>query len=181
MKRAGRLLILALLTACAPQPLPVTIIEAPTAKVSKDADLNAKAEKGDATAQYIIGERLCCANPAEHRADTRVRNKEATAWLCASARQGLSAAQYKLGQIYSGDLFNIPSLDDYRPRGKDDVCRSFALALMWYELAAEKQHAEAMGDAIRLKTRMSEKEIAASHQFHGDWKNAPCLWGEVFP
>lgn len=180
------LLVIALflsLSACADAPqdaqLPVPVIIDNKKPLDIDA-LSIKAAQGDKVAQYELGREFCCANPRDNIPNAAAQNDEVTGWLCAAAHAGLPAAQLRLGELYSGDLFNLPSWEDYIPsKRKDDVRLPLVLALMWYELAAENQQAEAMGQAIRHKNRLTEGEVAASRLLKQNWKAAPCRWGDV--
>lgn len=174
-----------LLAACAPQQAgqgdasALPALKKPAVEESVES-LLVKAEKGDRTAQFMLGEKACCTNPAEGVVLAAEKNQIATSWYCAAARGGMDAAFYKLGEIYSGDLFNLPALEDYRaPMREGGLRRPVSLALMWYQLAAEKGHAEALGAAIRLKNRMREEEAAIARQMKEKWQEMPCLWGDV--
>ena len=140
--------------------------------------LQNKAQQGDVTAQYMLGRALCCANPNGSDADVVSRNQQATFWLCQAAANNSEEAQFKLGEIYSGDQFNVPSLEDYKVNKQTSIRLPLVLGLMWYQLAASNQQSEAIGAAIRLKNRMGEAEIAASQLLQQKWREAPCLWAD---
>lgn len=179
------LLLFLSLSACADAlPQDKSLVQKSIIIEKKEIDVDAlvlKAAAGDKTAQYQLGREFCCVNPKDNAPNTAVANDEATGWLCDAARAGLPAAQLRLGELYSGDLFNLPSWDDYMPQQKTSGLRQpLITAFMWYEVAAEAQHADAIGGAIRLKNRMSEEEVAAARLLKQNWTKAPCLWGEVF-
>ena len=182
------LLLLLFMNACA-QPSDqnaaivqgVALKEKPKSVTAQDEipALQNKAQQGDVTAQYMLGRALCCANPNRNDADIKTRNQQATFWLCQAAANNSEAALFKLGEIYSGDQFNVPSLEDYKINKQTSIRLPLVLGLMWYQLAATNHQADAIGAAIRLKNRMGEAEIAASQLLLQKWREVPCLWGDT--
>jgi TPR repeat protein len=166
-----------LLAACTAQPKdempPPPAVPAVKVDAEADAALLAKAEAGDKNAQFMLGESLCCANPLKEAEDTEARNQQATEWLCRAAGAGQAEAQYKLGEIYSGDLFKAPP-----PPG--DMRRPLSVGLMWYEIAAENHNAASVKSAAQLKNRLSADEISEADRLKANWQQAPCVWNDVY-
>ena len=96
----------------------------PTNRPADDAgELRARADRGEADAQYELGIR--CSNGRGAAQDER----QATAWFRKAAAQGHADAQYCLAMNYHHGL-GLPA---------DDV-----QAVLWYCRAAENEHAEAL-------------------------------------
>ncbi|MGA3283972.1 MAG: tetratricopeptide repeat-containing serine protease family protein [Verrucomicrobiota bacterium] len=88
------------------------------------AELKAKAEKGDAIAEYKLGYRYCVGQglPKDFA--------EAAKWLRKAAEQGIAVAQYDLALVYD----------------KGDGMTNRLEAAKWFRKAAEQGNAEAQAD-----------------------------------
>lgn len=135
------------------------------------------AQAGDPVAQYEVGKSRCCA-VGESR-DLYYSTRDATAWLCASARQGYGPAMRHLGHIYSGEAF-----EDFRvfrsgaaAFGPETVNRS--IAFVWYRLALDYGVAEAGVDVHRLRDELSPREAAIADALLRDPNPKPCVWDDV--
>jgi len=108
-------------------------------KVTRDlARLHAKAERGDAGAQYELG-----------RAYAEIWNAaEATRWYRKAAEQGIAEAQYALGQYYVAG---------------EGVPRDNAEAYAWFCLAAAQDSRQAMNARDKITRKMSRAEIDAGN------------------
>jgi len=104
-------------------------------KVNRDlVHLHAKAERGDAQAQYELG-----------RAYAEIWNAaEAGKWYRKAAEQGVADAQYYLGQSYTTG---------------EGVPRDAAEAYAWFSLATAQQNRQAMNARGKIVRQMSRAEI----------------------
>jgi TPR repeat protein len=109
-------------------------------KVNRDlARLRAKAESGDAHAQYELG-----------RAYADIWNpKEASRWYRKAAEQGVADAQYLLGQSYA--------TGEGAPR---DNVEAYA----WFCLAAAQQNRQAMNARGKIVRQMSRAEVEEANR-----------------
>lgn len=141
------------------------------------ASYQSAADAGDARAQYEVGASWCCqVGPVDPLHDSA----KATAYLCASARQGYSPAQYLLGRIYGGQP--IVGLDAQQ-RAKLALAgapRNVPVSMLYLSLAAGAGNTEAMTALRETDARASPAEKAETTRLAADWRRAPCLYGEVF-
>ena len=79
-------------------------------------------ERGDAGAQFLLGNRY------DHGQGVPEDDAEAARWFLSAAQQGHAIAQYYLGYMYAQG---------------DGIPRDNARAMHWYRLAAERGHAGA--------------------------------------
>ena len=141
------------------------------------AENEAAAARGDAKAQYELGDAYCCSVGAVDLTHDTVK---ATAWLCRAARQGYAPAQYRLGRLYSG---NPVEGIDVQQRAKlliSGAPKNKPLALMWLTLAARNGHGDATSPLAELKRDMTAQEQEAGQTYLADWQGAPCEWEQVF-
>jgi hypothetical protein len=104
-------------------------------KVTRDlAKLHARAERGDAEAQYELG-----------RAYAEIWNPvEAVRWYRKAAEQGIAEAQYWLGQSYATS---------------QGVTRDAAEAYAWFCLATAQDNRQAMNARDKIVRQMTRAEI----------------------
>jgi hypothetical protein len=137
----------------------------------------AAAARGDARAQYELGEAYCCSvGPVDLTHDT----VKATIWLCQAARQGYAPAQYRLGRLYSG---NPVEGIDVQQRAKlliSGAPKNKPLALMWLTLATQGGDGESAAPLAELKREMTPQEQEAGQAYLAAWQGAPCEWEQVF-
>lgn len=99
------------------------------------AEVQSRADKGDAKAQYELGIFLMDGDIGEYP----VKVMEGVEWLTRSANRGYAPAQYKLGYIfYAG-----PNLYDCLSQVPEK-------AYLWYSKAAEQNHVEAQYELAML-------------------------------
>jgi TPR repeat protein len=141
------------------------------------AGSEAAAARGDAKAQYELGDAYCCSVGSVDLTHDTIK---ATSWFCRAARQGYMPAQYRLGRLYSGHP--VEGLD-VQQRAKLLVAgapENKPLALMWLTLAARNGDKEATAALTELTRAMSGQEQETGQRYLADWQNAPCEWEQVF-
>lgn len=121
--------------------------------------LKARAEKGDAEAQFRLYNRL---PPSD----------EHLKYLCLSANQGHALAQEALG-----DLNLAEHKSDWRMEGKGKPNK--VKAFVWYGLAASNhlKRAEFLRD--QLSQDMTDQEIAEAERLVAEWRPNPAECGET--
>jgi TPR repeat protein len=139
------------------------------------------ADEGNAEAQYNVGAAHCC---RIGKTDIAHDNQKATEYLCRSAKQNYSKAQYVLGRIYAGHPivgFNPQQSIKLKAVGSE---KNISLAVMWLTLAAAGRD----DDANDAREALKEIERSATPQDQAQakkwldiWQHAPCKWSEVFP
>jgi hypothetical protein len=109
------------------------------------------ANKGDATAQYILG------NMYEIGLDVPQDYVEAVKWYRKSAEQGDYVGQCRLGHMYSNG------------RG---VPQDYVEAHKWYNLAASRSAGKIALDGYRddIATHMTPAQIAEAQKLAREWK-----------
>jgi FOG: TPR repeat, SEL1 subfamily len=121
--------------------------KATTAEVEY-AELLAKAQAGDTTAQVEIG--IICRNgkkgivPADYFA--------AYQWFNSAAQQGSAEAMFQIGNMHSYGIIGPLELPPYRAGGSTLI--NYQKVLSWYNKAAEKNHAgaqKAIGDIYSME------------------------------
>jgi len=129
------------------------------------ADLTARADTGDVKAMFKLGESFE-KNP-----------RSASKWYCLAAKKGYEPAQYKLGQLYTGNLLSgvKRAINPFSRTPADKTA-----ALLWLEVAIAHGSNDAIRDGLELRRQMSRDEIAQAMRRKRDWKAAPCTWAEVF-
>lgn len=151
------------------------------ANISKDkAVLSANqeaAESGDPEAQYKVGDAYCC-SPRE--GGGFYNNRLATEWLCKSAQQGYAPAQYKLGQIYSGDMVDgiriLRRVATAAVGSPDDQ----AVAATWFTLAADQEEEDAAAQRDEIVEALSADQRQRYEGYLETWQSAPCRWDDVY-
>jgi len=147
--------------------------EANTARLR--VQLTPAAQKGDAKAQFELGETYCCNSG---KPGGLIDNQVASQWFCRAAKGGYAPAMRSLGRLYAGDLVEGPSL------GK--AVRFFAkkadkaTALMWLEAAISNGSEPAVDDGLALRRQMTAAQTAAATRMLGNWRRQPCTWDKVF-
>lgn len=147
-------------------------------KADQRRELMAKAQSGDAEAQFLVGYELCCGDGDERgRQDVALASR----WLCRAAHQGEPRAQYRLGQIYAagvgdeglgGRLMRRIGMSGGPPP-------KLRLAAMWLDLAMAAGHQEAAQQRIALGKRMSAADHIAVEKMRAKWRETPCEWQAV--
>lgn len=140
----------------------------------------AAAERGDAVAQFKVGDSYCCSPTIS---DPIYDNRKATRWLCASARQNHAPAMLKLSRIYSGKMVDGLRLAWRTVDGVSNVFAStrenLSVAYSWANLA--KQHGEA--DAAKLSQAiwedMNKEERGKASELLKLGLDIPCEWDAV--
>ena len=111
-------------------------------------ELRAKAEQGDAQAQYFLGYRYSIGGGVPQD------SAEAVRWYRLSAEQGHVGAQYNLGVMYASG---------------EGVPEDIVLAYMWWNVAA----AQGEEDAQRLKDiteeEMTREQITEAQRLSREW------------
>lgn len=136
-------------------------------------DLSARAEQGDAVAQYILGQNYLSGNGVQRS------TAEARRWYLRAAENGHSEAQYEIGYLYergrSVGKDQDVALNWYRKAAaQENVRAQFKIglfyeqgwavlqdldeALVWYRKAANQGHALAVTVLDRLQTTTAVEE-----------------------
>jgi TPR repeat protein len=154
---------------------------ATTAKdVGERPAYQAKAEAGNAEAQFKLGDSWCC-SVGNHQGLIRKNvydNQTATEWLCKAARQGYGLAQVELARIYSGRPFRYNAMKKLANRVLG-APTNMASALMWANLAAQN-HVEAAAELqTALLSESSLDDQAEAKRLASNWRSAPCTWLET--
>jgi len=121
------------------------------AQVTGLAQLRARAEQGDAIAQFDLGLRYMVGR------DVPESDVEAVRWYRLAAEQGLMSAQNNLGIQYE--------LGEGVP--KDDV-----LSYMWLNLAAAQGDKNAQNNKDRVEQRMTREQISEAQRLSIEWFEA---------
>lgn len=121
------------------------------------------AEQGDAEAQFLVGNSLCCTGSER---TVFYSTRKALNWLCSAARQGHAPAMFRVGKILSGDLN-----DELRPlrrvgqtvgRVVSGADENLPLAYGWLQLASVNGETDAADRAQDVYLDMSpEQQLAA--------------------
>ncbi len=139
------------------------------------ARLTPLAQKGDAKAQFELGETYCCNSGTP---GGLIDNRVATKWFCRAAKGGYGPAMRSLGRLYAGDLLEGPSLGKavkFFAKKADK-----ATALMWLEVAISHGSEPAVGDGLALRRQMTAAQTSRATRMLGDWRRQPCTWDKVF-
>lgn len=151
------------------------------ANVSKDkAVLSANreaAEAGDPEAQYKVGDAYCC-SPRE--GGGFYNNKLSTEWLCKSAQQGYAPAQYRLGQIYSGDMVDGIRILRRVATAAVGSPEDRAVAATWFALAAQQEQDDAAAQRDAILGALSDGERQRFEEYLAAGQSAPCRWDDVY-
>jgi TPR repeat protein len=136
--------------------------EAKDEGTAAEFDIWTNANKGDAEAQYQVGETLS----AE---EASVNHRAAWYWYCRAAQQGHRKSQYRLGGFYG--------------EGHDPVARDPVQAYLWYELAADQGLPEASKDRAALARTMTRQQVARAEKLAIEWRSDPeaCVREPVAP
>lgn len=117
------------------------------------AEVRARAEQGDAQAQYALGSLYRYGQGVPQDYDAALR------WWRKSAELGLTDAQFALGNIYAGNA---------------GIARDNLQAYMWYDIAARqtreawlREIAASNRDALAM--RMSAADIAEARHLAAAW------------
>ncbi len=112
-----------------------------------------KAKEGNAEAQYRVAEPYCCGRGAFYDTDLAI------AWYCRASIQGHTDAQYKLANVYAGDL-GIKS--EIRTVGMEfeDPVKAYA----WYSVAASDGHSEAMKKKEKWEGKLNSTQREEAEQ-----------------
>jgi len=108
------------------------------------------AEQGNATAQWSLGLAYSCGEVS-----VPTNFGEAAKWLQRAAGHGFAAAQNSLGETY---------------RDGKGVPKDYALAHMWFNLAAAKDNADAAKSRDDLEQNMPPDQIAEAQRLAREWK-----------
>ena len=112
-------------------------------------ELLARAEQGDAEAQFQLGHsQFRIKNPSQRRK-----------WLCLAANQRHEIAQITLG---------VRKEFGFEPYEHD-----YAEAFMWYSLALSQGNDWAAENRARVANKMSPAQIAEAERLAADWKSDP--------
>ena len=140
-------------------------------------DLMAKANAGDAEAQFLVGFDLCCGDGGEQG---RRNVAQATVWLCRAAHQGEPRAQYNLGMIYAAGLAdNDLGSRLMRKIGSGAGPAKPRLAAMWLDLAMAGGHRDAPARRLALGKNLTAQDHLAVETMRVAWRDAPCEWAAV--
>lgn len=126
--------------------------EAEDKGTAPEFNLWTNAIKGDAEAQYQVGETLFAEKASAKR-------RAAWGWYCRAAQQGHRESQYRLGGFYS--------------EGHDPVVRDPVQAYLWYELAADQGLPEASKDRAAVARTMTRQQVARAEKLAIEWRSDP--------
>ncbi|MBL6957490.1 MAG: hypothetical protein ISR52_00795 [Rhodospirillales bacterium] len=142
--------------------------------ISKNID---PAKRGDAKAQFKVGEALCC-SPREETG--RFYNtRTSIAWLCASARQGYAPAMHKIGKIYSGDVVDGVRLFRRAAMGIAGSSENLPVAYVWLRQAVDGGFKDEDDLATKVwRDLTAPQRQTATHLYQSGLKTK-CLWDDV--
>jgi len=132
----------------------------------------ARAQAGNAEAQYRVGNALCCAViTGQPFYDT----EQAKEWLCRSAAQGYAPAMLRIGRIYNGELTDGVRLMRRAVNITSQNAESPALAWAWFSFAAEAGASGAASRASDLHQSLSDQQRADAERIRlAGRAAAPC-------
>lgn len=150
------------------------VIEAASTAVDRRSyETNIEAARaGDAKAQYVVGNALCCSTfDRQPFYDTKLSIE----WLCRSARQGQVPAMTRLARIYADDTVNgVRILRRALALLTADTATD-ALAWAWFRLAQSNGDGGAASSLDRLKRTISVADRAEGERlFSLGLAEAPC-------
>lgn len=135
-----------------------------------------EARKGDAEAQYKVGNAYCCSvHEGKGFYDTRL----AMRWLCASAGQGYGPAMYKIGKIYSGDTVRGVRLMRRVATRIAGSSENRPVAYVWLKQATDRGVKGAAKRGEKLRDDMSSTERNTATRLLQDGVQAKCRWEDV--
>lgn len=147
---------------------------------SRRALYQARAEAGDAEAQFRLGDSWCCVvrGAGGSARDAAFNNETATEWLCRSAQQDYGPAEFELARIYSGRPYRYNVEMSHAPRVAGAPA-NMAVALMWADLAKKNDVSGAsdLRDAIAAEATVKDKDEKT--RLEAAWEAAPCFWRDV--
>jgi TPR repeat protein len=143
--------------------------------------LLAKAEAGDAAAQYKLADLFCCRAGGPLDRISVYDNEKATDWYCRAAVQGYAPAQIRLAQIYSGHPLHGFHTIQYLSAFLADPPTELTTALLWANVAAEHGDDFAVEWRDHIKALATPEQRAQAAAQLADWRSAPCRWLDVFP
>lgn len=138
----------------------------------------AKAQAGDAEAQYRVGDALCC-SMVDDQSVSFYNTREAISWLCKAAAQGHGEATYKLGRIYAGDTVDGVRVMRRVAQQFTDNSRNRAIAYAWLRQAQANNISGAQSRADQLWRSMSAQERAEATRVVESPTPIACQWDEV--
>lgn len=158
---------------CASVAVEATSIAADKATISRNID---DAKAGDPTAQYAVGNALCCSGDAPE--GSVYNTSESLVWLCRAADQGHPDAMQKLGQIFEGDQIDGVRLMRRAITAVSTVPQNRAAAHYWYARAGEAGKSDAANTADELYPSLTaaEKALLAAYQ---ERPTPPCDWTDL--
>jgi len=139
------------------------------------------AERGDAEAQYKVGDAHCC---SINEGSGIYNTQKAVDWLCRSAQQGYSPAMFRLGKILTGDVFDGPrvlarvSFGIYE-QVTDETTTNFPLAMAWLLQARDAGEEGAEERVDEVWAEMTAADRLSAENYYALRLNAPCSWREV--
>src|SRR5690606_2359929 len=90
-------------------------------------------------------------------------------------------AFYELGRIYSGDLVRGMNAPAKAAALLTTQRENKQLALMWFNLAAEKGYTDAKDEAADLREDMTGPDVLQSSIRKESWQNHPCEVHSDYP
>ena len=141
-------------------------------KAAPRAELQPRAESGDADAQYELGKSYCCMGPGF---DTQ----KATEWLCRAARQENREAMFELGRIYLGDLSRTAAPGQKLLRAVS-AKKAEPIAYVWLSRASENDNEKAQEWLSKLSAGMTDEDFRKAESLDEKWPDVPCEYNQVF-
>lgn len=111
----------------------------------------AKAQKGDAEAQFELGDIYLSGNGVDQS------DKKGLLWVRRSADQGFARAQHYMGEAYTNGVGLI-------------LKKNTVEACKWLTLAANQEHGPATRSMKDLQEKMTPQEIEQAKKLAQDWK-----------
>jgi TPR repeat protein len=135
------------------------------------------AQKGDAVAQFKVGDAYCCSIGETESGfyNTRV----SVGWLCASAVQGYGPAMYKIGKIYSGDVVEGVRLARRAASGVAGTSENHPVAYAWLAQAQARGVVDAAKRAQEVWAEMSAGERDDAMRLINAGLGATCRWEDA--
>ncbi len=112
-------------------------------------ELKARADGGDAGAQWFLGEKYALGTGIPEN------DSEAVKWYSRSAEQGYVSAYVSLSQAYGEG---------------EGVAQDYIEAYKWANLAAAQGNETAKSNKANLESKMTREQIAEAQRLSSEWK-----------
>lgn len=136
-----------------------------------------KAKAGDPTAQFVVGDALCCSGSAPE--GSAYSTEKAIDWLCASADRGNADAMMKLGEIFSGDQTDGVRVMRRLLNAASGTPANLSAAYYWYTEAGEAGKEDGALELLDLLEEMTPAEQRLAVDYLTGVADRPCDWTDL--